>query len=130
MKSLEVILHESLGQMTEAQQVQFYTKRKGKDGKVGSIESQINLAESILHPVKRNNGRLQESGRQESSTIKEADLLLYQGLHLSEAEIRKLSGQLPAEVEQMSEKAQFQFKFGLGIGLSEADAIRLAKKEI
>jgi len=130
MKSLEVQFTEVIGEMNESQQERFYQKRdqlKESTGSMPSLETQLHIAKTVTErtSVKRNNGRVQESGS--DVAISPADAILYEALKLTPAEIAKITGSGPAE---LNEKERFQYKFGLGIGLSEADALKLAKKDI
>ena len=131
MKSLEVLLSETLGEMTEKQKNKFFERRQ----KGMSIEGQVSLAKECLakesfgrDPIRRNNGgqRVDESG---DFSMEKADEILFEGL-------RKARPQAWTEVKESPEASGLtgaqrkDYEFARLIGLSEKDALRSVLADI
>jgi len=109
MESLEVKFQKVMTEMTEAQGSQFFselTKRKRVLGNALPIESQLNLAESIVKgeliaesaPVRRNNGAVvQES---QMTDIQERQAKAWQKMGFSEVEAKIMSGCYDADLKK------------------------------
>ena len=140
MKSLETLLAESLGLMTESQKSKFYDKRvKGMP-----IEGQVHLAKECLEDVResrrisRNNGgtrQVTEQDRREG-VMAECDRVLFSGMEACRSTAKGISdlvesnGQYVRKTEgqeQLTESQRQDYEFSRLIGLSESEALTVAK---
>ena len=100
MKDLYQRLAECVGEMTESQRSAFHAKHRTSM----SIEAQVNLAESILKPVRRNNGAVEsftESAQftTEIDGYKKRQYEAYRKAGFTEAEAKIAAGYQDAQLE-------------------------------
>jgi hypothetical protein len=139
MRSLEVILAESVGQMTPAQ----LAKWKKTNSAEGSVEAAINMANEILResvPIRRNNGgTLQLSEAEQSqSAMQECDRILFAGMEKARSTAKGLSEMVEsggeyrreAESSELTEAQRADYDFCRLIGMSEADADKVARSNV
>jgi hypothetical protein len=150
MKSIEIQLNEALQALDKAGKRQKFEEKK----RAGSpIEVQLNCAEAILREsriIRKHNGADEKfvegspfNGEHSFSEgyvaeannkdiFGEGERILMESLthpitkqRITEADKRKLTGGLPAEVAALSEAKQRTYKEARMFGISEADAFRL-----
>lgn len=130
MKSMEVLLSETLGAMSEKQKAAFFEKRQ----KGMPIEGQVSLAkeclaqESFGQPIKRNNGASSYVEESEFSESK-SEQMLAELMELSRPQAFKGSVALK-EVSALTESQKKEFEFCRLLGMSEADSLKSAKSDV
>jgi hypothetical protein len=136
-QSIEGKFNEVVSALTETQQEKFFgevERLKQENGEKPSIETQLNIAESIAAkagPVRRNNGAgtwVTESDRK-LGNLRESQVQAYVQMGHSKEIAERMAGLAPAseEATSLSEAERQQYHFGKAIGLNESEALRFAK---
>lgn len=127
MRSMEALLAESIGSMTEAQKNKFFFRRtKGM-----SLETQVNLAKEVLvsesQPIRRNNGA---SSYAESDPRAESDAILAEAIAKRDPAFAKAAQVSEAGVASLTPKQRADYEFCRLLHMSESDALKVANSNV
>jgi hypothetical protein len=128
MKSLDVVLAESIGEMTEAQKNKFFDARV----KGSPVEAQVALAAEVLKessgrgPIRRNNGGMRQlsEAEQHQCALDHIDTMILEGIREKRPQTVKITEQT---VGELSESEREDYEFCRLLNMSEADAMRVVR---